>query len=1053
MYLKSTYLDGKGDVRLVRYMDSEQGTKDFFGNIFDEMLDKKILKKGELMEALDIAMYDLPDTKNLLKYYKEFIEALAGDYVETKEDIQTYERTGLSPEIRYANLSTETGLKLDLLTDKNIQQELKNSYTSSMYKKSLENEYYDSLEKLITLPENFDRLISPIDDAGLKALSGKLDKLRGYDETTIKNRILDRNYMTTLRNSFVTAKRWVGIAAVNITNLSLKQKSEVYIDTARFAKLPLRDQEVLGDGSIALKHNTVLVNGVEKVSLSGTTVKDSDELISNRLSGYATSFVDVAKDDYITKIIQSDLIIGTFMFLENIGAGEQSAMFLNQPIISEYLKLLDSDNVKNLFNLKKIATIKNKFITTKDTLADTSLNIANLDRNIQRYYIEGDLNSIENAEQHHILDEFLKYAKMAQFNFKFTQATNYDTTKLRSAETLSKKQWRTETAADTNIISSVKNILNSTFIGPQSKFLDKSTEAMGAVLKLDQLDFKEITNTVLRTFGNNEYLSNDKFEKIAVEIKASFIDYAVQLNSGVNDKIKRLLIDDDTSVAFRLEKAKIAYPNMQILKELEVATGDIQDSVKTIKLRVRPDNAADKNMYTGMMRELRDNPATNQLYKDIVDLSILQGTFASPLSIREIIPIEDYSNIVEPIISGLVINDDLNNFTKGWYQRNNFKNADAFPTISVKFLVQYGQEPIHTPEGDIYQYYSPSFEDLEGLGVKANDRKILILNDKYNEMYLDYDYVKIPRVTGGIDMTNGKEVWPSDYAKRKAKGDYTLNDYFGYQKVRDDFGYPLVNYKLVKGELIGYHIYKLINLYGDGDRATENYDVFKPSVIGNGTIKINTEIPNKDIINYYGASLEKEDVSLPAIEAPKVEQEYTPFEEIQPTVNEPEKVKKELFTFDKAIEQKSFRKKELNFVDNIPTAKDSIVAMRNNKKTGVISIDQKAMIQKFEDKAWTKPSKQLDGSFAEPLAEDEFKSPEEFFTFALLHEVKHDTIFKEEGYTTGEYEDIINDAALADLRENYNIPAVKEFIDPNQLNLFDEDTWKEEDNDDTCAPF
>jgi hypothetical protein len=36
--------------------------------------------------------------------------------------------------------------------------------------------------------------------------------------------------------------------------------------------------------------------------------------------------------------------------------------------------------------------------------------------------------------------------------------------------------------------------------------------------------------------------------------------------------------------------------------------------------------------------------------------------------------------------------------------------------------------------------------------------------------------------------------------------------------------------------------------------------------------------------------------------------------------------------------------------------------------------------------------------------------------------VKHDTIKKAEGETTGQYEDRINQAALADLRANYNIP-------------------------------
>ncbi|MCI4435493.1 MAG: hypothetical protein JHC33_01605 [Ignisphaera sp.] len=831
MYLKSTYLDKNGDVRLIKYMGSEEATKEYYGELFDKGLLLTKQQQRELERFLESSK-TTPELNALLYSYTE-------GSVFDKDDITS-----------------------EFLSDL-AKQGIKETVIGEMYKKSLENEYYDSLEKLVTLPENFDRLISPIDDAGLKSLSTKLDELRGYDETTIKNRILNRNYMTTLRNSFVTAKRWVGIAAVNITNLSLKQKSEVYIDTNKFYDLSEQDRKFLGDGTIALKHNTVLIGGIEKVSLSVTTVKDSNELISNRLSGYATSFVDVAKDDYITKIIQSDLVIRTFMFLENIGTGEQAAMFLNQPIISEYLKYLNSISAKSLFSQKNIVVMKDKFITTGDMFKNTELDVTNLEGNIKDYYTGTIFNAKQNANQLRILDEFLKYAKMAEFNFKFTQATNYDTTKLRSAETLSKKQWRTQTALDTNIISSVDNILNSTFIGPQSKFLDKSTEAMGAVLKLDQLEFKEITNTVLKSFGDNEYLANDKFEKIAVEIKAAFIDYVVQNDTKYSDRIKELLIDDNTSVAVRMEIAKKTNPSLQILKELQADTGERPDGVKTIRLKTRPENAMDKNMYTGMMRELRDTPATNQLYKDIVELSILQGTYASPLSIREIIPIEDYSAIVEPIISGLVANQNLDKFTEGWYQRNNFRNSDVFPVIeNIKFFQSFTEEPIHTPEGDLYKYFSYSFPAAEGLGIKSEDRKILFLSEKYNFMDLKHDYVKIPRVVGGIDMVNGREVNSADYARRKAKGDYSLKDYFGYAKVKNDFGQPLIVYNKIKNKIIGHHVYKLINLYGDGDRATENYEYFKPSAIDNGSMKISLEIHNADIINYYGAGLTKEDVSL-----------------------------------------------------------------------------------------------------------------------------------------------------------------------------------------------
>ena len=64
------------------------------------------------------------------------------------------------------------------------------------------------------------------------------------------------------------------------------------------------------------------VDGKERISMSSVTTYDGKEHISDRLSGYATSFVDVAKDPYILKLIQSDLVVGTAMLMERIGAGE-----------------------------------------------------------------------------------------------------------------------------------------------------------------------------------------------------------------------------------------------------------------------------------------------------------------------------------------------------------------------------------------------------------------------------------------------------------------------------------------------------------------------------------------------------------------------------------------------------------------------------------------------------------------------------------------------------------------------------------------------------------
>jgi hypothetical protein len=114
---------------------------------------------------------------------------------------------------------------------------------------------------------------------------------------------------------------------------------------------------------------------------------------------------------------------------------------------------------------------------------------------------------------------------------------------------------------------------------------------------------------------------------------------------------------------------------------------------------------------------------------------------------------------------------------------------------------------------------------------------------------------------------------------------------------------------------------------------------------------------------------------------------------------------------------KEFQGTIVNFVNEIATEKETPVAMRNIEKGKEIQIVEGLIKDKFNTKAWTKPATQSDGSQATALPIDAFESFNEFLTFALLHEKAHEYIFKGENETIGQYEDRINEEAIAKLRE------------------------------------
>jgi predicted NAD-dependent protein-ADP-ribosyltransferase YbiA (DUF1768 family)/alkylated DNA repair dioxygenase AlkB len=888
MYLKSIYTDANGDVRLVTYKGSEQATKAFYGKVYEDTIQKEInkiekyddfrsttidvLRIIESASAQSIADIDSLMTNDQIDFYN-YHSKLLQNIIE-----QAFEKN-LSPSEYIVNQQENLNANKDKLSLDQLNQQLKNDYANTMYKKSLENEYYDSLEELLTLKENFVKLITPIDDAGLEKMSELLDTKRGYTESKVKGRLINRNYMTKMRHGFITAKRWVGIAAVNITSLSLRQKAKVYLDPAKLATLPEQDRRFIEDLDIILPHNTIDVNGRRYVSLSGSITADGKQLISNRLSGYATAFVDIANNPFITKIVKSDVVVSTFMFLESIGAGNEGIFFLNQPIIEKYLEYLDNTGSKSVANKGNIGYIKTLFPTTEKALEDAAISVEQLLDNIEEYGKTGELSALKNAEQHLILNEFIKYKILADQLFSYTQAVNYDTTRFGSSDALLKKEWGTFNASNFNLISNVNDVLKNTFIGEQAELLSKSFGSFGAIMKSELPEIKAYTLSTLKRYATRKYMSADDYEKIANLIKNSFIDYVIQNNTVMSDMIKPLLVDSETAVVNQLEQAKQKYPSVQILQDLVPVPGNRDGSAKSIELKANVKDTYNENLYTGMMRELRDSgPELNALYNNIVNVAILQGTGQSAISIRNIIPVEDYAAKIAPIIEQLRADKSLKAFENGMFERNNFTNTDVFtefrPYVHTPqpnaYTGEYNEKSVrmnpNTGEDELI-YFLPNFKSMKG--VTQTSRKLIVLNDTFNSFQLSSDFLKIPKVVTNmegkkINITTGLEITKKDYAIMKQKGSQDLYNAYYYKKVYtnnvDEFGnrIPLKIYN-ADPKVKGYdYYYKQINVYGDGNRAVEINTDFTPSAIDNGGMPIQEELKDDDIVNAFSAQGQEE---------------------------------------------------------------------------------------------------------------------------------------------------------------------------------------------------
>lgn len=895
MYLRSVYKDADGEIRLIKLRgteeeDREEKTKNYFRKVFDDTIQQEIIR---------LSKYDNFRDKLVSFFSKlEAIQQLEGqvNLNSLSEDDQRFyaihenilsnimdqaTENGVMPsDYIKAQIETIGDVKADLFA-KILASKTRSQYVESMYNKALENEFYDSLEELLTLPENFDRLVNPNTDKSLKDLAKEIDKLEGVDESAVVNPLLNRGYMSGLRHSFTLAKKWVGVAAVNITGNSLYQKTQVYV----------KDSST----SLLFPHNTIEINGQKHISLS-SMLNFTKQYISDKLSEYANAFVDVAKDPYILKLIYSDRIVGSFMFLERAGVPTDTiAYFMNQPIIKKHINYLDTTkkSIYSIDNKNNINYTNSSFKTTRSNLAKAKLllteykesgDVSKLNKLLKDGIENKDnLSSMDNAIQQLLLQELLKVVNLASANFKVSQAINYDTTNFRSSEEFDKKNQIRDTAKEDNLIEGIDGILNSSFISPMIDALEKSTEALGEILVFNKTEFRQVLKDTLKYYSNSQFISGYKFRKIAEKATASFLDYIIYTKGPYID-MRSLLVDED-SVADRVLKYKDSRKDLKILEKLSVVFREnAEDSVKTVKLNSKINNAYDENLLTASMREMRNDgdPNVRELYKDLVKVIITQGSVVHAGSLKRIVPLEDYADMIAPVMKNLVYDVDIANFAKNnWFQKNMYYDRDVAVVHTPNFVPgmmatdpQSGERiNVAIPTDGPYDMVEPEDYPLPqdpDIIIKVYNMSTVVVNDKLGATYDNKKLLRvsarskgegspiivIPRIIpapygmeDAIDFESGHTVPNKRYAVLESEIGDAINMMYGYELVTDDNQNPVYEEDSKGNKFL---LYKAVNLFGDAGLVVE-YGLFKDkSIFNNNTKVVENPLSNRDIIKEYG---------------------------------------------------------------------------------------------------------------------------------------------------------------------------------------------------------
>ena len=740
--------------------------------------------------------------------------------------------------------------------------------TRSIYdqntRKALQNGYIQSSQNLVSHPANFDQLIKPNSAQQAKDLAKDITKKRGlesFDYSSTSN-MLSRGFMTRLRHAFVSGRYAIGIAAVNQTNHSLNQRQPIYINDDMLEFVSDEDRMWLGDAKINFKdYNSMKINGKTVPTLSMIKNK-AGEYISDLIGQFIDGYVDISKGPWIMELGATPNVASTWLFLIKLGVPLKTvAYFMNQPIVRDYLMTIENAGYSWLFI---------------DSFYDSMIDgYGGLKKNVDTIPSEkllGDmigktpsqLTPQQKEQQTFILKEFVKYARMANQMFLVTQGSNFDTATFNDPYLVFKKLEQYKLAQNT-IISSVDDLVKNSFLRKLSTTIGDIRNAYAEILQSDRNNIRDVIEPILRPYIN---LSDRDFVKIAQKAVSDLFDWAVQTDRGFNKAISKILLSDESAakeVATFIESVKKnpkhALHNNEVIKSLVYS---VENEVNNLSLKNRDNKVYDQNQIIYGFAEIREHLEginNKKLYEKLVLQAFLQsGLSNSKIAFTSLLPYEDFKEVYNKTLSKLNNLSNLQQFRElAVFERNNWNNEDIVPKSKAVW--------IQVPD---YEYgkrwqYNPSMAFLpntvkDGINNGEIPQAVSIsstLAESHGD-YIVYSWEK-----DEDELLTEKEMKLS-YSKRRAlvkekkldmrkRGDYSYMKKGLFKRVYDGT-LPYVNdYTTSKGELRQYHIYSMINAWGDSYRANEFYDVARPSVIDNNFLKVKQEAEDSKVVELFEA--------------------------------------------------------------------------------------------------------------------------------------------------------------------------------------------------------
>ena len=244
-----------------------------------------------------------------------------------------------------------------------LELEENTDFLFEMQKAGLENELIDDMRNILALPQNFVSLIKP---NGIYLLKDIADDLAQYvmDYNPLKNkmtqenvtpldedgkqkriisptRIIEAGYNLYKHESNVVGKKTLGLGAIENTFHSLINSLNIpggaTMPNSYFHVSGVKKQ--LRMSRLFLKHNSVVKNGKEVISIASRYDANNENKIADIISQMMNGWVDVEKDAWIFFIQGNYEVAPVLLYLIKTGVPVKDAIyFVSQPLVRKYVE-------------------------------------------------------------------------------------------------------------------------------------------------------------------------------------------------------------------------------------------------------------------------------------------------------------------------------------------------------------------------------------------------------------------------------------------------------------------------------------------------------------------------------------------------------------------------------------------------------------------------------------------------------------------------------------------------------------------------------------------